>query len=36
MKTLKNNLQLKAMLITALIFAAIFTTMILTHGFRQF
>jgi len=36
MKTIKTNLQLRAMLITAFILTAIFTTMILTHGFSQF
>ena len=36
MKTIKTNLQLRAMLISACILTALFTTMILTQGFNQF
>ena len=36
MNTLKNNLQLRAMLIAAFILTALFTIMILTQGFSQF
>ena len=36
MNTLKNNLQLRAMLIAALILTALFTTMVITQGFSQF
>lgn len=36
MKELRNNLQLRAMLITAIILGAVFTVQILINGFKPF